>query len=72
MATETGTENHEIAPGTVHLIDVNGESKALHAGPVGAHSDVLLHPIPSSDPNDPLNWSRRRKLLCMFCMFSYA
>ncbi|KAG5356265.1 putative MFS-type transporter [Yarrowia sp. B02] len=31
-------------------------------------TSIIAVPTPSSDPDDPLNWSRRRKLLCMACM----
>ncbi|KAJ4186594.1 hypothetical protein NW767_012559 [Fusarium falciforme] len=51
-------------PGTVHLVDLNQDMHARHAG--GA-SDIVLNPVPSNDPNDPLNWTPRRKLLALIC-----
>ncbi|KAF2099206.1 MFS general substrate transporter [Rhizodiscina lignyota] len=34
--------------------------------------DVVLVPAPSSDPDDPLNWSPRRKALAITCMCVYT
>lgn len=45
-------EKH-LPPGTVRLIDVDGNVLAKHAG--GAQNDVVLHPTPSEDPEDPLS-----------------
>ncbi|KAK5058915.1 hypothetical protein LTR84_011179 [Exophiala bonariae] len=39
-------------PGTITLEDLQG-----------ARAKVILHPIPTSDPNDPLNWATWRKAL---------
>ncbi|KAL4963617.1 major facilitator superfamily domain-containing protein [Aspergillus stella-maris] len=44
-------------PGTVRLIDSSGHAPVKH----DAKQDIVLIPQPSSDPNDPLNWSWRRK-----------
>lgn len=48
-------------PGTVHLVDLEGTIRAKHAG--GNAADIVLVPAPSSDPDDPLNWSPARKRL---------
>lgn len=40
------------APGTVKLEDLRQSS-----------TKIILHPIPSSDPNDPLNWTSFRKVV---------
>ncbi|KAI8664750.1 hypothetical protein NCS56_00908700 [Fusarium sp. Ph1] len=40
-------------PGTVRVIREDGRFET---------SELVLQPTPSSDPNDPLNWSRGRKL----------
>ncbi|KAI1537139.1 ProP Permease of the major facilitator superfamily [Pyrenophora tritici-repentis] len=45
------------APGTVTLEQVNSVTSG----------ELMLHPEPSSDPDDPLNWSTMRKLI-NFCM----
>ncbi|KAI1610876.1 serine/threonine kinase 16 [Exophiala viscosa] len=48
-------------PGTVRLEDMAAAAK----------KDIILQPRPSSDPNDPLNWSLQRKywnfvLVCLY------
>jgi hypothetical protein len=39
----------------------------MHARHAGGASDIVLNPVPSNDPNDPLNWTPRRKLLALIC-----
>lgn len=53
-------------PGTVLLIDRS--KKVTHAA---GTDDVFLVPQPSQDPEDPLNWSRKRKLwaFTMSCVY---
>lgn len=65
-------DNVEVTPGTIHLVDAEGELNSKHARGVGADQDIVLVPAPSSHPDDPLNWSRRRKLLSAFCMALYV
>ncbi|KAJ4147238.1 hypothetical protein LMH87_001776 [Akanthomyces muscarius] len=53
-------------PGTVLLDDVTA-----------SQSRTILQPVPSSDPNDPLNWSRLRKnvnfgLACFYTFVIYV
>ncbi|KAI8933020.1 hypothetical protein NX059_009669 [Plenodomus lindquistii] len=55
-------------PGTVHLVDLDHNIQARHAG----GGDIILDPAPSSDPEDPLNWSPRRKLLSTICVNLYT
>lgn len=50
-------------PGTVHLVDLDHTLHTRHAN----GGDIVLVPTPSSDPNDPLNWSPRRKILSTLC-----
>ena len=50
-----------FVPGTVHLVDLERTLRAKHAS--GSQNDVVLVPAPSDDPDDPLNWSAKRKLL---------
>lgn len=38
----------------------------------GAISHIILHPVPTSDPNDPLNWSTWRKTLNMSLVLLYV
>jgi hypothetical protein len=47
-------------PGTVQLVDLAGTMQTRHSD---GHSDIVLVPTPSDDPDDPLNWSKSRKLL---------
>lgn len=49
--------NNVPTPGTIPLV----ESK-----------EIILSPTASSHPDDPLNWSQKRKLLSMFCMMLYV
>ena len=63
------TEDPSI-PGTIHLVDLEGTLRAKHA--LGGQNDVVLVPTPSEDPDDPLNWSSRRKLLSTACISMYA
>lgn len=58
-----------ITPGTVHLIDLEHN---LHAKHSKQHQDVVLVPAPSSDPDDPLNWSPPRKALSTACWVIYT
>lgn len=39
-------------PGTVHLIDSDGNLQTQHAQ--GGKSDIVLVPTPSDDPDDPV------------------
>jgi hypothetical protein len=62
------TESINI-PGTVHLLDLDHDIQARHAS---SSADIVLHPTPSKDPNDPLNWAPRRKLLSLICQNLYV
>ena len=58
-------------PGTVHLVDLQGNMNTTHAGGKQDH-DIVLVPEPSSDPDDPLNWTPARKRLSTLCMCVYT
>ncbi|KAL3445583.1 major facilitator superfamily domain-containing protein [Aspergillus insuetus] len=60
MANISDDDQHNV-PGTVRLVDVNASER-----------DIVLVPRPSSDPNDPLNWSYRRKLLAVSMAYLYV
>jgi hypothetical protein len=66
MSTLEHQSSHLAVPGTVQLVDVNHTLNVQHAG----NGDVVLVPAPSNDPEDPLNWSKRRKLLSTVCVMS--
>lgn len=57
-------------PGSVQLVQVGPGH--VEGGKGGHHvaqaADIVLHPRPSSDVNDPLNWTKRRKRLATFCL----
>jgi hypothetical protein len=53
-------------PGTVHLVDLDHNMQTHHAS--GGNKDVVLDPTPSTDPNDPLNWAPRRKMMSTICI----
>lgn len=59
--------DHRVVPGTVFLVDVQHISHSKHTD----DGDIVLVPMPTDDPEDPLNWSRRRKLLSVTCMAVY-
>lgn len=62
-----GPLNNKI-PGTVHLVDLNHTLHTRHA----EGGDIVLDPTPSQDPNDPLNWTPRRKILSSICANLWA
>ncbi|KIX02991.1 uncharacterized protein Z518_06541 [Rhinocladiella mackenziei CBS 650.93] len=63
------TPSPDFIPGTIHLVDLDGTIHARHAE--GGKRDIVLVPAPSNDPDDPLNWSPRRKLLFTTCLCTY-
>lgn len=60
-----------LPPGTVRLIDTTGHQTSKHAEGKG-QQDVILVPHPSEDPEDPLNWTFKRKLLATSCIVVYT
>lgn len=68
MVPHDADEDH--VPGTVYLVDINHNvSSELHDR---SHQDIVLVPRPSSDPNDPLNWTHRRKILAVGMAYLYV
>jgi MFS family permease len=68
MAQYLFTEDQ--VPGTVCLVDIASQaSSALHDA---SHKDIILVPRPSSDPNDPLTWTYRRKHLAVSMAYLYV
>ena len=59
-------EDEHSVPGTVHLVDLEGVLNAKHAS--GSQNDIVLVPASSVDPDDPLKWSARRKMLSTSCV----
>jgi len=61
--------DHDV-PGTELLVDLAGhQSGGKHASD---RSDIVLVPQPSSNPEDPLNWSRKRKMWALAMVFTYT
>lgn len=60
------TIDKESVPGTVTLVDVEHILATRHLDK--GDRDIVLVPTPSNDPDDPLNWSPRRKLLSTICV----
>jgi len=54
------TIDENAVPGTIHLVDLTGTMHTKHSK---GQKDIVLVPTPSDDPDDPLNWSKSRKLL---------
>ena len=58
-------------PGTIHLVDLEGVMRGQHAS-ASRLKDIVLIPSPSNDPDDPLNWTPKRKMLSTACMSMYT
>ncbi|OKL61889.1 hypothetical protein UA08_02836 [Talaromyces atroroseus] len=56
-------------PGTVQQVDVNHNLRLRHGE---GQKDIVLIPQPSSHPDDPLNWSYKRKTLNSFCQMAWC
>lgn len=63
------TLNEDVVPGTVHLVDVGGD---MHARHLDGNKEIVLVPKPSSDPQDPLNWTRKRKMMAIGMCYVYT
>ncbi|GLI80511.1 hypothetical protein PoHVEF18_008866 [Penicillium ochrochloron] len=66
----TPVVNKSAIPGTVTLVDVEHVLHTRHLS--SGNGDIVLIPTPSHDPDDPLNWSRKRKLLSTVCVSVYT
>ena len=60
----------DYVPGTVHLVDITGQNSSSHHD--NSQTDIVLIPQPSSDPEDPLNWPYRRKILAISMAYLYV
>ncbi|KAI1084682.1 putative MFS transporter [Whalleya microplaca] len=69
MATSHSNIDDSLVPGTVHLLDLEHTMATQHARD---KKDIVLVPTPSADPDDPLNWAPRRKMLALACALSYT
>ncbi|KAL1297653.1 hypothetical protein AAFC00_006208 [Neodothiora populina] len=62
-------EDDKTHPGTVRLVDLDHELNVKHSDRA---QDIVLVPTPSDDPEDPLNWTRKRKLVHVSCVVMYT
>lgn len=60
-------EDTDLVPGTVHLVDVDGSLEVKKQ-----KNDIILRPPPTSNPNDPLRWSKKKKQSQFFVLFWLA
>lgn len=71
------------APGTVRLEQGTNSKKSVETSAndklaeTGLGTKLILHPVPTSDPNDPLNWSTARKVLnfglvCFYVLWTFV
>lgn len=60
----------ENIPGTVHLVDIEGNLHVKHDS--GGNQYIILRPPPSSNINDPLRWSKQKKLKQFFVIWVLA
>ncbi|KAL2883489.1 hypothetical protein SGCOL_001172 [Colletotrichum sp. CLE4] len=65
------TDGQGLPPGTTRLIDVDGSVISKHASG-SDEADIVLIPRPSEDPEDPLNWNKKRKWLATSCVLMYT
>lgn len=61
--------HYEMVPGTVQLIDITG---TLDVQKNGDDSNIILQPQPSSNPNDPLRFSTRKRRLQFLLLFVWC
>ncbi|KAJ0421069.1 kinase-like domain-containing protein [Aspergillus carlsbadensis] len=62
--------DRDAVPGTFTLVDTEHVLATRHLD--HGDRDIVLVPEPSSDPDDPLNWSPYRKLLSTVCASVYT
>lgn len=71
LSTIDNVGEDRFPPGTTRLIDVNGSVISQHASG-SDEKDIILVPCPSNDPEDPLNWTQKRKWLATSCIIVYT
>jgi hypothetical protein len=57
----------DTVPGAVLLIESEHILRSRHGG---KNKEIILVPAPANDPDDPLNWVPRRRILATMCMLS--
>lgn len=56
---------HHNVPGTIRLVDEGSQGES-------GGGQIVLQPHPSADPEDPLNWSKGRKLRAIGMVYVYV
>lgn len=64
IMTQLTYNHHDDVPGTIVLYDNNQEDQGS--------GQIILQPQPSADPEDPLNWTRRRKKIAVTMVYVYT
>lgn len=59
-------------PGTIHLLNPTSSDGITDAGTSNQQEQLVLQPRPSRDPEDPLNWTRRRKFRALAMVYLYV
>lgn len=66
-------DSTEASPAHGHFDDVPGTILLFNSTEDGqADGQIILQPQPSSDPEDPLNWTRRRKKMAVAMVYVYT
>lgn len=60
----------EMVPGTIYLVDLEGVLN-VKKDEGGAHN-IILQPQPSSNPNDPLRWPKKKKVTQFALLWFWA
>lgn len=68
---DSQAQESQTTPGTVQLIDTDGNVLNSQDRKT-KKNDIVLVPTPSQDPDDPLNWTQKRKLVATSCVVMYA
>lgn len=59
--------DYNVIPGDSHLVDFDETRKSGER-----EGKIVLNPTPSDDPDDPLNWTPRRKWTAVACVLIYT
>ncbi|KAI5967760.1 hypothetical protein CANMA_002940 [Candida margitis] len=60
-------DDYNFPPGTVHLVDMHGTLNVKKG-----EGNIILHPQPSSNVNDPLRWSKTKRNLQFALIWFWA
>ena len=60
-------DDYNFPPGTVHLVDMHGTLNVKKGD-----GNIILHPQPTSNVNDPLRWSKKKRSLQFAFLWFWA